>query len=241
MKYKKIGEILVLDKYQNDVNELLTKHNVKTIIKVNKIHGQLRKPNMEILAGSNTETIHKENGCLFKLDLSKVMWSKGNINERLRIAKQVKDGEEVLDMFAGIGYFSIPIAKHSNPKQIIAIEINPDSFYYLKENISLNKLDDKIKPILGDSSILAKNYSLDRVIMGYIKTTHHFLKSAIDSLKEGGILHYHETTPDKLTHTRPLNRIKEIAPDKKIELLDTTVIKKYSPGVSHVVADFRIF
>ena len=76
-----------------------------------------RKKAAVSLEVKKTETINKENGCLFKLDLAKVMWSKGNNNERLRIAKLVGDGETVIDMFAGIGYFSIHIAVHSNAKR----------------------------------------------------------------------------------------------------------------------------
>lgn len=87
----------------------------------------MREPSLEIIYGDETETIHKENGCLFNLDLSKVMWAKGNNNERLRIAKLVEDGEVVVDMFAGIGYFSIPIGVHSNAEKIYSIEINPNS------------------------------------------------------------------------------------------------------------------
>ena len=119
MKYKKIGDILIIDKnYSDDDFESLSKkHNVKTVMKIDHIQGTKREPVYNILYGNETETVHKENGCLFKLDLAKVMWSKGNNNERLRIAKLVEDGETVIDMFAGIGYFSIPIGVHSNAKQ----------------------------------------------------------------------------------------------------------------------------
>ena len=115
MKWKKIGDILIVDnKFNNDslysLESIAAEHKVKSIIKIDRIEGQKREPTVSLLYGRETETIHKENGCLFNLDLSKVMWAKGNNNERLRIAKLVKDGETVVDMFAGIGYFSIPIA-----------------------------------------------------------------------------------------------------------------------------------
>ena len=136
LKWKRIGDILILDsKFQydsyQDLENLSKKHNVKTIMKIDHIQGTKREPVYNIIYGSETETINKENGCLFKLDLAKVMWSKGNNNERLRIAKLVEDDEVVLDMFAGIGYFSIPIGVHSNAKQIYSIEINPNSYFYL--------------------------------------------------------------------------------------------------------------
>ena len=242
MKYKKIGDILILDNnYQDDDFEGLSqKHKVKTIMKIDHIQGTKREPVYKILWGSETETINKENGCLFKLDLAKVMWSKGNNNERLRIAKLVQDGETVVDMFAGIGYFSIPIGVHSNAKQVYAIEINPNSYQFLCDNIHLNKLDN-ITPILGDCKIETPKLKADRILMGYVKTTHHYLKVAIDSLNEGGVLHYHETVPEKLIGTRPIERIKTQAGDREVELLKINKIKRYAPGVEHVVIDARVY
>lgn len=244
LKWKRIGDILILDNKFNfeskdELEWLSKKHKVKTIMKIDHIQGTKREPVYEILYGSETETINKENGCLFKLDLAKVMWSKGNNNERLRIAKLVEDNEVVLDMFAGIGYFSIPIGVHSNAKHIYSIEINPNSYYYLNENIKLNKLKN-ISPILGDCKDIAPKYKVDRIVMGYVKTTHHYLKVAIDSLNEGGILHYHETVPEKLMKTRPIGRIISQAGNRDVELLKINKIKKYAPGVEHVVIDARI-
>lgn len=244
MKWKKIGDILILDNkftVQSDtqLKELSDKHNVKTIMKVDHIYGTKREPVIKLLYGNDTETINKENECLFKLDLKKVMWSKGNNNERIRIAKLVEDNETVIDMFAGIGYFSIPIGVHSNAKQIYSIEINPNSFHYLKENIKLNKISN-ITPLLGDCINITQDYKADRIIMGYVKTTHHYLKVAIDSLNKGGVIHYHETVPEKLMDIRPINRIKELAGDRQVEFLKLNKVKKYSPGVFHVVCDARI-
>lgn len=244
LKWKRIGNVLILDSkfhYESyeDLQVLSKKHNVKTIMKIDHIQGTKREPVYNILYGNETETIHKENSCLFKLDLSKVMWSKGNNNERLRIAKLVEDNEVVLDMFAGIGYFSIPIGVHSNAKHIYSIEINPNSYFYLCENIKLNKLDN-ITPILGDCMVHAPKYKADRIIMGYVKTTHHYLNVAINSLNEGGILHYHETVPEKLMNTRPLERIISQAGNREVELLKLNKIKKYAPGVEHVVLDVKV-
>ena len=241
MKYKKIGDILILDSNYDgeDYLTLSKKHKVKTIMKIDHIQGTKREPVYRILFGSETETINKENGCLFKLDLSKVMWSKGNNNDRLRIAKLVEDNETVIDMFAGIGYFSIPIGVHSNAKEVHAIEINPNSYHYLCENIALNKLNN-INPILGDCMQVTPKFKADRIVMGYVKTTHHYLKVAIDSLNKGGIIHYHETVPEKLMDTRPIERIAAQAGNRDVELVKINKIKKYAPGVEHVVIDARI-
>lgn len=255
MRWKKIGDILVVDDNidldMNDENYLkclASEHKVKSIIKVKKIEGQKREPTIEILYGNETETVHKENGCLFNLDLSKVMWAKGNNNERLRIAKLVGKGETVVDMFAGIGYFSIPIGVHSQADHIYSIEINPNSYHFLKNNITLNKINkkagyDRLVPILGDCAIEAPKYSADRVLMGYVKTTHHFLKPAMECVKDGGIIHYHETVPLKLIETRPYERVKKVAyecGEREVEVLNIQKIKRYAPGVEHMVLDARI-
>ena len=253
MKWKKIGDILIVDdKFSEDskdnLESIASRHNVKSIIKIDKIEGQKREPTVSLLYGSETETVHKENGCLFNLDLSKVMWAKGNNNERLRIAKLVTKGETVVDMFAGIGYFSIPIGVHSQAKEIISIEINPNSYHFLKKNIELNKINAKAKydrmiPVLGDCAIEAPKYSADRVLMGYVKTTHHFLRPAMECVKDGGIIHYHETVPDKLIETRPYERVKEVAfecGERDVEVLHIQKINRYAPGVDHIVLDARI-
>ena len=156
MKWKKIGDILVVDdkfgdKSLEELKSIANKEKVESIIEIDNIYGVKREPHYKFLLGSKSETINKENGCYFKLDLTKVMWSKGNVNERIRIANLVEDDETIIDMFAGIGYFSIPIAKFSNAKEIYSMEINPNSFYYLNENIKLNKINN-ITPLLGDCS-----------------------------------------------------------------------------------------
>jgi len=98
MKGKVIGDILVVNR----------------IVKLGRISGLKREPDVEVIIGEGTETVHRENKCGFKLDVSKIMWSKGNTTERKRMSLLPEDGEIIVDMFAGIGYFSIPMAVHSN-------------------------------------------------------------------------------------------------------------------------------
>ncbi len=212
------------------------------VVRDKGIQGAFRLPTREIIAGHDTETIHKENGCVFKLDVTKVMFSKGNLAEK-KLMSLSAHNEVVVDMFAGIGYFSIPMAVHSSPKKVISVELNPVSFGYLQENIHLNHVEDLVEPILGDCAVVTPEGVADRVIMGYVGTTHHYLLNGIKTLKpEGGMLHYHETVPEKLLLQRPVNRIREAALQlgKMIEIIEVRRIKKYSPGVWHVVIDAKI-
>ena len=233
-----IGDILVIKKEVENPEALLDVPGINRVVKLGRIRGLKREPEVDVLVGEGTETIHKENHCLFKLDVSEIMWSKGNTTERKRIAGLVNDGETVVDLFAGIGYFSIPVAVHSSADKIYSIEINPTAYHYLCQNINLNKVSDIIQPFQGDCRDLAPEGIADRVLMGYIGNTHQYLDVAMDALKEeGGVIHYHESVPDKLKFIRPVERIKEAAEGREVEILKSKIIKTYSPGVFHVVVD----
>ena len=214
----------------------------KSVIQDFGIEGQFREPIRKNIIGDKTETIHKEHGCLFKMDVTKIMYSKGNLDERKRMSK-VGSGEIVVDMFAGIGYFSIPMAVHAKPKEVISIELNPVSFGYLCENVNLNHVENIIKPRNGDCAEVTPQGVADRVIMGYVGVTHHYLEQGIGAIKKrGGVLHYHETTPESLLFDRPVSRIENAAHamGREVEIMDCRRIKKYSPGVWHVVVDAKI-
>jgi len=213
----------------------------RTVLETKRIAGEYRQPIVEKIVGDGTETLHKENYVVFKLDVARLMFSQGNFFERLRMGT-VGKGERVVDMFAGIGYFSLPMAVHAKPEKVIAIEINPLSYGYLCENVRLNHVEDIVEPVLGDCREKAPESWADRVIMGYVGTTQEFLPWGIRTLKPGGILHYHETTPEKLVFERPIGYIRAEAgrQGRKAEILKMIKVKKYSPGVWHVVVDARI-
>jgi tRNA wybutosine-synthesizing protein 2 len=211
----------------------------KTVLLDRGIGGQMREPIREIIAGKVTETVYKENGCTFKHDAMRVMFSKGNLAEKKRMSELGKD-ETVIDMFAGIGYFSIPMAVHSKPDKIIAIEINPVSFGYLRENIALNRVGNIIEPIAGDCAKVTPHGIADRVIMGYLDGQ-DYLEAGINALLPCGILHYHEAVPEAI-ESRPVERIMEVSRrlGRSVEITGRRRIKKYAPGVWHVVVDARV-
>jgi tRNA wybutosine-synthesizing protein 2 len=243
MKGKVIGDILVIKEDLGNTELLLKTPGVNRIVKLGRISGLKREPDIEVIYGEGTETIHRENKCFFKLDVSKIMWSKGNTTERKRMSTIAKEGEVVVDMFAGIGYFSIPMAVHSKPAKIYSIEINPVSYGYLCENVHLNNIEGILEPILGDCRELAPRRIADRVLMGYIGNTNEYLDVAMDVLKEGGIIHYHESVPDNLKFIRPVERLYKAANEanrKVLRIINKRIIKPYSPGVYHVVIDAMI-
>jgi tRNA wybutosine-synthesizing protein 2 len=221
---------------------LLRLKGVRTVaLREGPITGRHRRPKIKVIAGEpRTETLHKEHGCLFKLDVAKVMFAPGNLFERGRLAGLVRPDEVVVDMFAGVGQFSIPIAKRARPSRVYAIELNPVAFRYLRENIELNRVGHVVVPLHGDCEEVAPLGVADRVIMGILHVTHKYLPLAMRVLKpSGGVIHYHESVPSKLRFERPIKRITS-STTRKVEILNKRVVKRYAPGVDHVVIDVKV-
>jgi len=249
-----IGDIVVISMHSDlyQVKELVGEAMLKlypyckSVYLDEGISGKLRRPRRELVVTRDgvddpAITVHNENGCRFRLDVTKVMFSKGNLREKMRMSR-LGNGEVVVDMFAGIGYFTIPMAVHSHPGRIIAIELNPESYQYLLENIRLNGVEEIVEPIFGDCAKMSPVSLADRVIMGYVGNTCHYLEYGIKALRSGGILHYHDTVPVHMVPSRPTGQIRNEAckQGRRAEILDWHRIKKYSPGVWHVVVDARI-
>jgi len=222
---------------------LLELKNVHTVaLREGAIAGRHREPRLKVIAGDpSTETVHREGGCWFKLDVARVMFSPGNLYERARLSKLVEPGEVIVDLFAGIGQFSIPIAKHARPSRVYATELNPIAYGYLRENIRLNRVGHVVKPLLGDCSAVAPRGVADRVVLGILHVTHQYLPLALEVLKpSGGVIHYHESAPSGLRFERPIKRILGVAAGRGVEILGKRVVKRYAPGVDHVVIDARV-
>ncbi|MEM1514007.1 MAG: class I SAM-dependent methyltransferase family protein [Candidatus Thermoplasmatota archaeon] len=244
-KWEKIGDVVIL-KGINGNKEIAKVYadvlKCKSVLEdVGGIKGVERIPCFELVYGDDTETIHVENGIKYKLDAKKIMFSSGNIDERIRMAKVAKKNEIVVDMFAGIGYFSLPVAVYGKAK-VFACEINPVAYHYLKENIILNEVFSLVTPLLGDCREVAPKSTANRVIMGYLNSL-DFFEYAIKILNNEGVVHFHqkckkEDFPDKI-----FERIKEVARknDKKVEILFSKKIKSYAPGIIHGVIDLEVF
>ena len=215
---------------------------VRTVCLAAGVSGELRKPSVRWLAGERkTEATHTENRCKFRLDVTRVMLSKGNLQERGRVPGLVRNGEVIADMFAGIGYFCMPIARNARPERVYAIEKNPESFRYLKENIRLNRVQDKVTPILGDCREIRMGNVADRVMMGYLPDTSEYLPAAFEALKPGGgVIHYHDNYRESELWEKPLDVLERAGFRAGYSLKKVThkaVVKEYAPRVYHVVVD----
>ena len=120
-------------------------------------------------------------------------------HERMRVAREVEEGEQVLDMFAGVGPYSILIAKTQRTSKVYSVDINPEAFTYLEDNILLNQVADRVVPLLGDSGKLAVGDlrgTANRVIMNLPSESTKFLDAAVQALGEdGGVIHYYAFAP----------------------------------------------
>ncbi|WFO76222.1 class I SAM-dependent methyltransferase family protein [Desulfurococcaceae archaeon MEX13E-LK6-19] len=158
------------------------------------VKGEYRLREYVHLAGEKrSETIYKEHGCLFKTDITKVYISPRLNYEHKRIAKLVKPGEVVTNMFAGAGLFSIIIAKYSRPARVYSIDINPIAYKYMVENIKLNKVEDIVIPLLGDAAKVIDEKLVDtsdRVLMPLPELAIDYLPYAIKALRgRKGFIH----------------------------------------------------
>ncbi|MEF8812259.1 MAG: class I SAM-dependent methyltransferase family protein [Halovenus sp.] len=237
---------------------LLAMHgSADTVLAREGIDGQHREPSVEVIAGEgDTETVHREHGTTYAMDLAEVMFSPGNKAERARMGDVVGGsdrptcGERVLDMFAGIGYFTLPMARAG--ARVTAVERNPAAFGYLVENAVSNGVQDRVETYRADCRDVvaggldaaadgAEPFAFDRVVMGYYDA-YEYLDSAFAAVAPDGVLHVHEATPDALVPDRPVGRIREAAgrANRPVEVLDTRDVKGYSEGVRHVVVDARV-
>ncbi len=200
-----IGDITVLEldselaPYETNIAEAIMEvhPNVRAVFaKSGEISGNERIRPLRHIAGENrTQTIHRELGCLFKVDLSKVFFSPRLSTEHQRIASVVENGERVVDMFAGVGPFSVLIAKRLDTVHVDAIDANPQAIELVRENVRANKVESKVHAHFGDARDIIRgrlSRSASRVIMNHPSAAKDFIKEACDSIQpSGGIIHYY--------------------------------------------------
>ncbi len=210
-------------------------------VRIGPTSGEIRRPFYEVVAGDcNTVTTHIENGVHFKLDPIRITFSGGNKRARIDIANRVEAGEKVVDMFSCVGQFALQIAK-STDALVTAIEINPEAYQFLLENIQINDLDNRVTAILGDCrDVHPVNYA-NRVIMGYLHNTELYLPYALDTLmQDGGVIHMHMAIQKNILK-KSITEIREICNRKGFDSqIQIRKIKNYSPGVDHVVFDIGV-
>ena len=248
LKWESVGDVIILrmDDICSPYKERIGKTYANILeadtvcADIHGVSGEFRKPSMEVLYGDRTESVRLENGIRYDFDVRKVMFASGNTDERYRMREQDCSGETVVDMFAGIGYFTLPIAKFTGARKVFACEKNPESYEFLLRNIKLNGVEDTVVPILGDNRYIPGKRFADRILMGYVQTTSEFIPKALDMIKPGGLIHYHDTFYVNEYERKIRGLFEDMCGDDgfKIELIRE--VKSFAPSVSHYVADIRI-
>jgi tRNA (guanine37-N1)-methyltransferase len=204
--YDVIGNIAIIrlnkesQKYCNAVAEAIidVHKNTKTVLaQTSAVHGDFRLRKLSYVAGENkTTTVHKESACLFKVDVKNCYFSSRLHYERMRIANQVATDEVIVNMFAGVGCFSILIAKHLNVQKVYSIDVNPAAVQYMRENIRVNGVYGKVIPILGDAKSVIEDglcHVADRILMPLPEKAFEYLPYALLALKpSSGWIHYYD-------------------------------------------------
>uniref|UniRef100_A0A6G1SNT2 tRNA wybutosine-synthesizing protein 2 n=1 Tax=Aceria tosichella TaxID=561515 RepID=A0A6G1SNT2_9ACAR len=186
-----------------------------------------RSPNIRLLLGENGIVNHKDNHILYRFDVTKCMFSFGNVREKMRMAELDCSNEIVVDLFAGIGYFTLPLLIHARAKHLYACEWNPDAIAALKENLKINRVDaSRYTVIEGDNRKYRPENVAQRVMLGILPSCQEWMKTALECVdsRTGAILHCHD-----LVESKPAS------PSKNCTTTTTTTDKQNSTGSSDFI------
>lgn len=257
--YDVIGDIAIMrvtkdsKKHSRIIAETVmnVRKNVKTVLaQTSSVCGDFRLRKLDFIAGENkTATVHKEFGCLFSVDVGKCYFSPRLLYERMRIAKQVVNGEVVVNMFAGVGCFSIVIAKHSKAEKVYSIDVSSAAIQFMQENIRLNRIYRRVIPIKGDAkTVIEKRLrcTADRVLMPLPERAFEYLPYAVSAVKEaGGWIHYYDFEHAK-KNENPVEKVK-VKVAEKLQSLGVTfvipfdrVVRTTGPNWHQVVLDIKL-
>jgi tRNA (guanine37-N1)-methyltransferase len=246
--YELIGDIAIIDQHEENAMEiadiLLQHKNVKTVMQAaSAVSGEYRTRELTYLAGENrTETLYRENGCRYLLDVSKVYFTPRLSTERMRIADQVKDTDKVVDMFAGVGPFCILVAKRFPRARVMAVDKNPVAIKYLRENVRLNKVRN-LEIREGDARDEVKSISdADHVIMNLPHSGLEFLDAAFGVIKRGGIIHLYAISHEDDLFGGILKDIENYACKAGFRVipLDKRIVRPYAPYQYNICIDFQV-
>jgi tRNA (guanine37-N1)-methyltransferase len=188
------NELMPKKKYIADTILAHVKSAKAVFAQVSPVRGDYRVRNLEFIAGENrTITEYKEHGCRFRVDVAKTYFSPRLSTERLRIANMVGEGETIVNMFAGVGTYSILMARMNKTCKVYSIDSNAVAAELCEANAKLNKVQDRVVSIHGDAGEVIKDKlagQADRVLMPLPESAKEFVDSAVLALKKKGVVHY---------------------------------------------------
>ncbi len=248
--YEIIGDIAVikipdsLESHKNEIGRAILKahKNVKTVLEDKGVSGEFRVREVNNIAGEmKTKTIHKEYGAEFEVDVSRAYFSPRLATERWRVVQQVNKDETIFDMFAGVGPYSILIAKNKEVEKIHSVDINPEAYELLENNIKRNKVEDKITPYNEDAKKIAGRFTVDRIIMNLPHSSKYFIDHAVESIDQEATINYYE-----IIEAEDIENSKKEIVDKissygfQAEIIESRTVRTYSATMDHMAYDIKI-
>ncbi|WP_336325772.1 class I SAM-dependent methyltransferase [Halovenus sp. HT40] len=246
--YERLGEVVIIDEDDPDRARALADAivesdlPVKTVLnRASKIQGEQRIRDWDVLFGEETEAVHREYGCEFALDLAAVYFSPRLATERHRVTEQVETGEQVIDMFAGVGPFAIPMAKRG--ADVVGVDINETAIEYLRENAQRNNVDERVTAIHGDVRELTAEYEgwADRLVMNLPHSANEFVETAVALAGEHCVVHYYDIQHEDDLFGPGERAIREAAgPEYDVTVQNRHTVRSYAPHEYNIVLDVEL-
>ncbi|MGB9985803.1 class I SAM-dependent methyltransferase [Salarchaeum japonicum] len=246
--YERLGDIVIVDEDDperaRDIADAILESDVraKTVVnRASKVKGETRVRDWDVLAGSETETVHREYGHEFSLDITQVYFSPRLATERHRVVEQVEAGEHAFDMFAGVGPYAIPMADAS--ANVVATDINEAAIDYLRENARRNGVSDRVTAHAGDVRELAADYEgwANRLVMNLPHSAGEFLDTAVRLAADDCTIHYYDIQHESEKYSPGERAIRDAAePDYDVTVGTRHTVRSYAPHEYNVCLDVHL-
>ncbi|WP_050034094.1 class I SAM-dependent methyltransferase [Halorubrum halophilum] len=245
---ERLGDIVIVDEDDDErareIAEAVMASDVpcETVLnRASPIEGELRVRRWDVLAGNGTETVHREYGHEFLLDVAEVYFSPRLATERHRVIEQVESGETAIDMFAGVGPYAVPMAARG--AGTVACDLNERAVEYLRENAERNGVADRVTAIAGDVREIGDEYAdtADRLVMNLPHSADEFLDTAVRLAGDDCVVHYYDIQHEDDPFGPGTREIREAAGDAYDVSVETErVVRSYAPHEYNVCLDVRL-
>lgn len=242
--YERLGEIAILDEDDSErakqtADALITSDlPVSSVVnRASKVKGELRVREWDVLAGE-TETVHREHGTEFVLDIAEVYFSPRLATERHRVIEQIKPDENVLDMFAGVGPFVIPAAARG--ASAVGVDLNPAAIDFLEENAARNGVEDRVTGLNADVREIAYTDWADRLVMNLPHNADTFLDTAVRLAGDECVIHYYDIQHEDDPFGPGERAIRGAASGYTVSIETRHTVRSYAPHELNVCLDARL-
>ena len=245
--YGRLGDVAIVDEDDDERARALADAlvasdlPVETVLdRASPVEGELRVRKWDVLAGDGTETVHREYGCAFAVDVAAVYFSPRLATERHRVVEQVDAGELLVDMFAGVGPFVVPAAKRG--AEAVGVDLNETAVDYLRRNAERNGVADRVTAVHADvRDVEGYDDRADRLVMNLPHSADAFLDTAVELAGDSCVLHYYDIQPDDDPFAAGERAIRAAAaPEYEVRVENRRRVRSYAPHESNVCLDVRL-